>query len=103
MTIYKFPEGKALQSNLDQKREELNELYDNLNRAYALVDKIEEKAAAIEAEYNIFLRRYAHAVGGIENVEVGYLEYSSGIGVDVDAGTITFTPWSEEDENPEVP
>jgi len=98
MTIHKFPEGKALQSNLDQKREELSELYDNLNRAYTLVDKIEEKAAAIEAEYNIFLRRYAHAVGGIENVEVGYLEYSSGIGVDVDAGTITFTPWSEEDE-----
>jgi len=98
MTIHKFPEGKALQSNLDQKREELNELYDNLNRAYTLVDKIEEKAAAIEAEYNIFLRRYAHAVGGIENVEVGYLEYSSGIGVDVGAGTITFTPWSEEDE-----
>jgi len=103
MTIHQFPEGKALQSNLDQKREELDELYDNLNRAFSLVDKIEEKAAVLEAEYNIYLRRYANALGGIENVEVGYLEYSSGIGVDVDSGTIVFTPWSEEDEEPEVP
>ena len=98
MTIHQFPEGQALQSNLDQKRNELDELYDNLSKAFALVDKIEEKAAMLEAEYNIFLRRYAHAVGGIENVEVGYLEYSSGIGVDADEGTIVFTPWSEEDE-----
>ena len=98
MTIHQFPEGQALQSNLDQKRSELDELYDNLSRAFELVDKIEEKAATLEAEYNIFLRRYAHAVGGIENVEVGYLEYSSGIGVDADEGTIVFTPWSEEDE-----
>lgn len=98
MTIHQFPEGQALQSNLDQKRSELDELYDNLSKAFALVDKIEEKAAMLEAEYNIFLRRYAHAVGGIENVEVGYLEYSSGIGVDADEGTIVFTPWSEEDE-----
>ena len=98
MTIHQFPEGQALQSNLDQKRSEMDELYDNLSRAFELVDKIEEKAATLEAEYNIFLRRYAHAVGGIENVEVGYLEYSSGIGVDADEGTIVFTPWSEEDE-----
>jgi len=97
--VHKFPEGKALQSNLDQKCIELEELYDNLNRAFALVDKIEEKAATLEAEYNIYLRRYAHAVGGIENVEVGYLEYSSGIGIDADEGTIVFTPWSEEDDD----
>jgi hypothetical protein len=37
-------------------------------------------------------------LGGVENVEVGYLDYSSGIGVDVDSGDIIFTPWSEEDE-----
>ena len=76
----------------------VDELYENLNKAFALVDKIEEKAATLEAEYNIYLRRYAHALGGIENVAVGYLEYSSGIGVDVDSGDIIFTPWSEEDE-----
>ena len=57
------------------------------------VDKIEEKAATLEAEYNIYLRRYAHALGGVEHVEVGYLDYSSGIGVDVDSGDIIFTPW----------
>ncbi len=102
MTILKFPEDKSLQSQLDERRDELETIYENLNRAFALVNKIEEKASALEAEYNIYLRRYAHALGGVEKVEVGYLEYSSGIGVDVDSGKVVFTPWSEEDEE-EVP
>jgi len=98
MKVLKFPEDKSLQTQLDERKAELDEVYDNLNRAFALVDKIEEKAASLEAEYNIYLRRYAHALGGIESVEVGYLEYSSGIGINVDSGDIVFTPWSEEDE-----
>ncbi len=98
MTILRFPEDKSLQSQLEERRADLEELYSNLSRAYELVNKIEEKAATIEAEYNIYLRRYAQAVGGIENVEVGYLEYGSEVGVDVDSGSIIFTPWSEEDE-----
>jgi len=98
MNILKFPEDKSIESQLDERKAELDELYENLNKAFALVNKIEEKAASLEAEYNIYLRLYAHALGGIENVEVGYLEYSSGIGIDVDSGNIVFTPWSEEDE-----
>jgi len=98
MNILKFPEDKSIESQLEERKAELDDLYENLNKAFALVDKIEEKAASLEAEYNIYLRRYAHALGGIENVAVGYLEYSSGIGVDVDSGDIIFTPWSEEDE-----
>ena len=98
MSILKFPEDKSIQNQLDERKAELDELYENLNKAFALVDKIEEKAASLEAEYNIYLRRCAHALGGVENVEVGYLDYSSGIGVDVDSGDIIFTPWSEEDE-----
>ncbi len=98
MSILKFPEEKSIQHQLDERKAELDELYDNLNKAFALVDKIEEKAATLEAEYNIYLRRYAHALGGVENVAVKYLDYSSGIGVDVDSGNIIFTPWSEEDE-----
>ena len=98
MKILQFPPEKALQSQLDERRDDLEELYSNLTRAYELVNKIEEKAATIEAEYNIYLRRYAQAVGGIENVEVGYLEYGSEVGIDVDSGSSIFTPWSEEDE-----
>ena len=71
MNILKFPEDKSIESQLDERKAELDELYDNLNKAFALVDKIEEKAASLEAEYNIYLRRYAHALGGIENVAVG--------------------------------
>lgn len=103
MTILKFPEDKALENLLDDRKADLDELYDSLAKAFELVNKIEEKAAALEAEYNIHLRRYARAKGGVENVEVGYLEYSSGIGVDVDSGNIVFTPWSEkDDENTEL-
>ena len=98
MTILSFPEGRALQSNLDQKKKELDDIYDALNRLHRLTDQIENDASDLEAEYNIYLRRYANALGGVENVEVGYLEYSSGIGIDVDSGDIIFTPWSEEDE-----
>ena len=98
MTILQFPEDKSIQSQLEERRADLEELYSNLTRAYDLVNKIEEKTAVIEAEYNVYLRRYANAVGGIENVEVSYLEYGSEIGIDVDSGSIVFTPWSEEDE-----
>ena len=49
-------------------------------------------------EYNHFLQRYTKAVGGIENVEVGFLEYGSDVSIDVDSGEIVFTPWSEDDE-----
>jgi len=98
MTIYKFPEGKALKNILSERRDELAELYDTLNRAYQLAHNIEEKADALEMEYNHFLHRYSRAVGGIENVEVGFLEYGSEVAIDADEGTIVFKPWSEEDE-----
>lgn len=102
MTVLEFPVEKSLIPQLDERKAELEELYNALNQAHGLVDKLEERACALEAEYNIYLRRYSHAVGGIENVEVCYLEYSSGIGVDVDSGNIVFTAWSEDDENPEM-
>ena len=98
MTIHKFPEGKALKNILSERRDELSELYDTLNRAYELAHTIEERADALELEYNHFLHRYSKAVGGIENVEVGFLEYGSEVGIDADSGEIVFTPWSEEDE-----
>ena len=98
MSVHQFPEGKALKRNLEERREELSELYDTLNRAYELAHTIEERADALELEYNHFLHRYSKAVGGIENVEVGFLEYGSDVGIDVDSGEIVFTPWSEDDE-----
>ena len=98
MKIHKFPEDKALKNILAERREELAELYDTLNRAYQLAHSIEEKADALEMEYNHFLHRYSKAVGGIEHVEVGFLEYGSEVSVDADSGQIVFTPWSEEDE-----
>jgi len=101
MSVHYFPEGKALHAILSERREELAELYDTLNRAYELAHTIEQKADSLEEEYNHFLHRYSKAVGGIENVEVGFLEYGSEVSIDADEGVITFTPWSEEDE-PEV-
>ena len=43
MNILKFPEDKSIESQLDERKAELDELYENLNKAFALVDKIEEK------------------------------------------------------------
>ena len=50
MNILKFPEDKSIESQLDERKAELDELYENLNKAFALVNKIEEKAASLEAE-----------------------------------------------------
>ena len=98
MSVHHFPEGKALRPILEERKLELEELYDTLTRAYALAHNIEEKAEALEAEYNHFLRRYSSAVGGIENVEVGFLEYGCNIDVNADSGEIVFKPWEDGDE-----
>ena len=54
MTIHSFPEGKALKNILSERRDELSELYDTLNRAYELAHTIEERADALEHEYKSF-------------------------------------------------
>ena len=40
MSILKFPEDKSIQNQLDDRKAELEELYANFNKAFALVDKI---------------------------------------------------------------
>ena len=98
MTVHEFPEGKSLKRNLEERRDELAELHDTLRRAYELTHRLEDKVDGLEMEYNHFLQRYTKAVGGIENVEVGFLEYGSDVSIDVDSGEIVFTPWSDDDE-----
>jgi len=102
MTILKFPHDKSLLNQLQEHVDELNELYKSLNKAFTVVNAIEEKITGAEAHYDEILKRYSKAVGGIEHVEVRWLEYSSGIGVDVDSGNIVFTPWEGDDEDPDV-
>lgn len=97
MSIHEFPEDKSLKRILEDRRDELEELHDTLRRAYELTHKLEDKVDGLEMEYNHFLQRYSKAVGGVENVEVGFLEYGSDVSIDVDSGQIVFTPW-EEDE-----
>lgn len=102
MTILKFPHDKSLINQLQEHVDELTQLYKSLNKAFELVNAIEDKIAGTEAYYDEILKRYSKAVGGIEHVEVRWLEYSSGVGVDVDSGKIVFTPWPEEDNETEV-
>jgi len=92
-------------------RENLEELYDVLNRIYEAVDNLETDIAKTEGSYNEALELYANAVG-IENIEVGYLEYATKNLKITENGIVwekepemetVFTPWEEEDENPEVP
>ena len=97
--VFEFPQDKQLRAILDERKEELETVYNTLSRAYGLINELEERVDGLENEYNHFLRRYSQSQGGIENVEVGYLEYGSAIEINSDTGTIVFTPWDSEMED----
>ena len=44
MTVLEFPVEKSLIPQLDERKAELEELYNALNQAQGLVDKLEERA-----------------------------------------------------------
>lgn len=101
--ILQFPEDRSLRNKLDGMREDLEELYDVLNRIYQAVDNLETDISKTESTYNEVLELYANAVG-IENIEVGYLEYATknlkvsedGISWEKEPDEVVFTPWEED-------
>lgn len=96
--IHQFPEGARVQKRLDDLKEELADLYDNLNRGYELMDRLEDKVREREAWYNEVLERYANAVG-MEHIEVGYLEYATkNVAIDLEGTEITFK-WEPENDD----
>jgi len=69
-----------LQKKLLQQITDLQEIYDGLDLAGDAAYKLQQIAEQTEEEYNIMLRNYVDEVGA-ENVELGYLEYTTDIAV----------------------
>ena len=69
---------QQLQKRLLNIINDLQEIYGGLDIATDGVSKLETIAQDIEEDYNIILRKYIDEVG-VENVELGYLEYTTDI------------------------
>ena len=86
--VLEFPQDKALERQVEDSLDSLVDLYENLQRGYELLEKIEEAVEEEESKFDEILIRYARAVG-LENVPVRYLEYTSNqLTVDLETGTI---------------
>ena len=78
---------RELQKKLLQQIEDLKEIYDGLDLAGDAAYKLQQIAEQSEEEYNIMLRSYVDEVGA-ENVELGYLEYTTDIAVVFEGGDV---------------
>ena len=79
---------QRLQKELLTLIQDLKEIYGGLDVASDATIKLETIAQDAEEDYNIVLRKYIDEVG-VENVEVGYLEYTTDIAVLFDGGDVS--------------
>lgn len=81
MSVVEFPtrarKHGVQKERLDDMIETLNELYDNLERAYQIVHRLEEETNIIEKNYNQQFRTYVGSMEDHEQVEIQYLNYST--------------------------
>lgn len=81
MSIVEFP-TKARKHGIIKERlhnmvNDLNELYENLERAYQIIHRLEAESDSLEKEYNKVLRGYVASMEDHEQVEVLFLNYST--------------------------
>ena len=74
--ILKFPSDKNLKDDLEDQMILLDKLYDALNAHHVMLNDLEMNANQVEQNYNKLLAKYARMVG-IENIPVGFLQYST--------------------------
>ena len=74
--ILKFPSEKNLKDDLEDQMILLDKLYDALNAHHVMLNDLEMNANQVEQNYNKLLAKYARMVG-IENIPVGFLQYST--------------------------
>ena len=67
---------QQLQKRLLATIRDLQEIYGNLDTVTSGVATLENIAQDIEEDYNMILRKYVDEVG-VENVELGFLEYTT--------------------------
>ena len=106
MTVIQFPEKRKTEvtkERMDSLIDELGVLYDNLERAYQIIHKLEEETSLNENVYNELFREYVAQVEDHEQVEIKYLNYSTEANVIEDEKgnlRITFYDDTTETETP---
>jgi len=78
---------QQLQKRLLSTIRDLQEIYGNLDTVTEGVATLENIAQDIEEDYNMILRKYVDEVG-VENVELGFLEYTTDFEVIFKNGSI---------------
>ena len=100
--IIEFPEERRIKLKLNTAKNMLKELYDSMQLCYSTIEKLEEKIAEEEHNYDLVFTQYVKA-RGMDNVEVEYLEWISGdIVINLDTGEISYANKQTEDQ-PEPP
>jgi len=100
--IIEFPEERRIKLKLNTCKNTLKELYDSMQLCYTTIEKLEEKIAEEEHNYDLVFTQYVKA-RGMDNVEVEYLEWISGdIVVNLETGEISYANKQTEDQ-PEPP
>lgn len=100
--IIEFPEERRIKLRLNTAKNTLKELYDSMQLCYSTIEKLEEKIAEEEHNYDLVFTQYVKA-RGMDNVEVEYLEWISGdIVINLDTGEISYANKQTEDQ-PEPP
>ena len=100
--IIEFPEERRIKLKLNTCKNTLKELYDSMQLCYTTIEKLEEKIAEEEHNYDLVFTQYVKA-RGMDNVEVEYLEWISGdIVINLDTGEINYANKQTEDQ-PEPP
>ena len=90
--------NKVLTRELDARVADLQELYDAMKLCYDTIETLEGRIQEQEAAYDKHFAKYVHKVG-IDNVQVGYIEYVSGdISVDLNTGEMRYVGAPEEEE-----
>jgi len=85
--VFQFkPQSTLLKQQLMDLVNDLEEVYQGLDLAVDAITKLEGIAETKEQDYNKVLRKYATEVGE-ENVEVGFLDYSTEVTVVLDLET----------------
>jgi len=88
--VKEFPSDKSIRGRLDESIDNLSDVYGTLERAYGLIQQLEEKAHLLEIDYNELLKKYEKTVAGFENIEVKYLEYATNLQFSVESGIMGF-------------
>lgn len=81
MTVVEFKSRRGLlHQQLQEGTEELEELYQQLDRAYKAMNRLEDHVEERQNAYDRRIVEYAHEIKP-ENVEVGFLQYATNVAV----------------------